>query len=314
MRALSTWRGLRSVCGIALLSQRFDFGLRPALRFCCSVFFSAYARLCVSGAASCLRSRLLFAAWRQTGRLAVSCVSIPPGRDRHSCVLAALARLSALEGSLRACTFLCGDLDGVRGTELRGARGTGLAARLCASLRNHIGLATLSAGRTLGLRAPDCAKESSTLWTLFTLRRGCVGADSPRSHPGTRKDPPGSNLWPGGSCDRTIAPTRTNIQTRAAPKRRGVGLKRAERSGSRHCGRPKPAPKSRMWKRHCRLSGLSSRCGGAVLVQIRRAVTRVQTETRPALIYGRAGRVTARSPQHAPTSRLEAPSSAEESG
>ena len=31
--ALSTRRGLRSVCGIALLSQRFDFGLRQALPF-----------------------------------------------------------------------------------------------------------------------------------------------------------------------------------------------------------------------------------------------------------------------------------------
>ncbi len=53
--------------------------------------------------------------------------------------------------------------------------------------------------------------------------------------------------------------------------------------------RPKPAPKSRMWKRHCRLSGLSSRCGGAALVRIR-AVTRVHGKTRPTLIYGRAGR------------------------
>ena len=43
---------------------------------------------------------------------------------------------------------------------------------------------------------PDCAKESSTLWTLFTLRRGCVGADSLRRHPGTRVDPPGSDKWP----------------------------------------------------------------------------------------------------------------------
>ena len=36
-----------------------------------------------------------------------------------------------------------------------------------ASLRDHIGFVMLSAGSTLGLRAPDCAKESSTLWTLF---------------------------------------------------------------------------------------------------------------------------------------------------
>ena len=47
--------------------------------------------------------------------------------------------------------------------------------------------------------------------------------------------------------------------------------------------RPKPAPKS------LRLSGLSSRCGGVALVRIR-AVTRVHGKTRPALIYGRAGR------------------------
>ena len=58
-------------------------------------------------------------------------------------------------------------------TGLRGWR-----CGLCALLCSRIGLAVLSAGSTLGLRAPDCAKESSTLWTLFTLRRGCVGACS----------------------------------------------------------------------------------------------------------------------------------------
>ena len=47
---------------------------------------------------------------------------------------------------------------------------------------------------------------------------------------------------------------------------------------------PKPAPKS------LRLSGLSSRCGGVVLVRIRRAVARVHGETRPSPIYARAGR------------------------
>ena len=57
---------------------------------------------------------------------------------------------------------------------------------------------------------------------------------------------------------------------------------------------PQTAPKSRMWKRHCRLSGLSSRCGGAVLVRICGAVTRVHGKTRPALIYGRAGRAVLR--------------------
>ena len=126
---------------------------------------------------------------------------------------------------------------------------------LCALLRSRIGIVSFSAGRTLGLRAPDCAKESSTLWTLlrgwpsekmlFTRRAKCVlhGLSDlliphsefriahRRRHPGTRVDPPGSNLWPGGSCCIAMLPTRTIVQTRAAPKRRGVGLTRAERSG-----------------------------------------------------------------------------------
>ena len=77
---------------------------------------------------------------------------------------------------------------------------------------------SLSAGSTLGLRAPDCAKESSTLWTLLRgwpsekvrfTRRGCVGAYTRRRHPGTRKDPPNSNLWFGGSGCIAIISTRT---------------------------------------------------------------------------------------------------------
>ena len=32
---------------------------------------------------------------------------------------------------------------------------------------------------------------------------------------------------------------------------------------------PQTAPKSQKWKRHCRLSGLSSRCGGAGMVRVR---------------------------------------------
>ena len=59
-----------------------------------------------------LRSRLLFAAERQTGRLAISCVSIPPGRDRHSCVLTAL--FGYLPWLVHfGFAFLCGNPDGV---------------------------------------------------------------------------------------------------------------------------------------------------------------------------------------------------------
>ena len=72
-------------------------------------------------------------------------------------------------------------------TGLPGTRGTGNGVRenggwrcgLCAFLRNRIGLAGLSAGSTLGAARPQtCAKESSTLWTLLTLRRGWGGAYS----------------------------------------------------------------------------------------------------------------------------------------
>ena len=99
--------------------------------------------------------------------------------------------------------------------------------------RNHIGLAVFSAGSTLGLRAPDCAKESSTLWTLLTLRRGCVGANTQRL------------------CGFAQSHWLCNAF-------------RGEYVGA---ARPKPAPKS------LRLSGLSSRCGWVGLVQIRYACT-----------------------------------------
>ena len=48
-----------------------------------------------------------------------------------------------------------------------GTRRTESAARQSAFLRDRIGFVMFSAGSTLGLRAPDCAKESLTPWTLF---------------------------------------------------------------------------------------------------------------------------------------------------
>ena len=93
----------RSCRGVAL-------GSRPASRFCCG-FALARGWPCGSGGALILGSRLLFVL-RQTGRLAISCVPIPPGRDRHSRVLAVSVRLSALAGSLRVWPFLYGDPDG----------------------------------------------------------------------------------------------------------------------------------------------------------------------------------------------------------
>ena len=96
--ALRFWRGAfpRFTFGGAFLARRFVL---------------ARGWPCGSGGALILGSRLLFVL-RQTGRLAISCVPIPPGRDRHSRVIAVSVRLSALAGSLRVWPFLYGDPDG----------------------------------------------------------------------------------------------------------------------------------------------------------------------------------------------------------
>ena len=104
-------------------------------------------------------SRLLFAAERQTGRLAGCSVPISRGSG------------SPLERSQRPCGYRdslvhFGFARFFMAIPTENEK-TELAARRSALLRRHIGFAMLSAGRTLGLRAPDCAKESLTLWTLF---------------------------------------------------------------------------------------------------------------------------------------------------
>ena len=157
------------VCAaMRFLSPRLAFGLRLSSRLYCGVLSSVHA---------CLFS---FVRKKETACDALRFYSA--GRDRHSCVLVMLARLSAFVGSLRVCAFLCGDLDGIAGDAgNRATKERGWRRGACALLRNRIGFEMLSAGSTLGAARPQtCAKESSTLWTLFTLRRGCVGADSRR--------------------------------------------------------------------------------------------------------------------------------------
>ena len=116
-----------------------------------------------------------------------------------------VVRLSNFVGSLLDCPFLYGDPDGVREdaengvgdaawgrfcvnllalscfprgerwgcapqTAPKSLRLSGLSSwgsRQSTFLRKPISFAMFSAGNTLGLRAPDCAKESLTLWTLF---------------------------------------------------------------------------------------------------------------------------------------------------
>ena len=141
----------------------------PAVRFCWDVWRLVHACRavllgCLASVHACLFS---FVRKRETACGILRSYSAgsrsPLERSRIA------MRLSGFVGSLRVCPFLCGDPDGV--TKERGWR-----RGLCALLRRRIDLAGLSAGSTLGLRAPDCAKEPLALWTLFTLRLGCLGA------------------------------------------------------------------------------------------------------------------------------------------
>ena len=101
--------------------------------------------------------RLLFVARAKQRRLAASCVSVPR-RSRSP-----VERSQMLCG-YRTCLVhfrLVRFFPAIPTGERSRRRGVGPL------LRNHISLAMLSAGSTLGLRAPDCAKEPLTLWTLF---------------------------------------------------------------------------------------------------------------------------------------------------
>ena len=87
----------------------------PDMRFCCGVLHLVHVRYTVLLRRFVFDHACCLPPVRQTGRLAECCVSIPPGRDRHSRVLVMLARLSAFVGSRRVWTFFYGDLDGIAG-------------------------------------------------------------------------------------------------------------------------------------------------------------------------------------------------------
>ena len=87
------------------------------------------------------------------------------GRDRHSCVLGSSCGYRTWLVHFGLVRFFMAIPTGNEETRERGERSR--RRGVGASLRDHIGFVMLSAGSTLGLRAPDCAKESSTLWTLF---------------------------------------------------------------------------------------------------------------------------------------------------
>ena len=80
-----------------------------------------------------------------------------------------------------------------------------------AFLRKHIGFVAFSAGSTLGLRAPDCAKEPLALWTLFMWGAAWVRFTR-REALGYNEDLTGSNKWrphcgwPDSSYARHVKP------------------------------------------------------------------------------------------------------------
>ena len=117
---------------------------------------------------SCVRSRLLFAACAPNRTACVVfrfCSAV--GRDRHSCVLESMVRLSGFVGSLRACAFLYGDPDGERkgrGNAENG--GNGERSRRRSRVRFCVtiwALRRFPRGVRWGLRAPKPAPKSHWL-------------------------------------------------------------------------------------------------------------------------------------------------------
>ena len=81
-----------------------------------------------------------------------------------------------MTGSLWVCTFFSW-----RSRRVTGVWRTGLGAGGAVFVRFDaatLALLCFPRGVRWGCAPQTCAKESSTLWTLFTLRRGCLGACS----------------------------------------------------------------------------------------------------------------------------------------
>ena len=155
--AIRNWR--TALLGRAVLLGCLAFGLRLALAFLAQCLVFDHAWRYVPVAVSCVRSRLSFFLWQEK-------------RDGLRCVTFLFPRgsKSPLERSRMPCGYrtalvhlgIARFLQAIP-TELRSRRRS-----RSAFLRNHIGLVAFSAGSTLGTTRPKtCAKESSTLWTLF---------------------------------------------------------------------------------------------------------------------------------------------------
>ena len=135
---------------------RGDACLVPGVRFSRNVLRSITPVFAVSSRCLMFAHACCLPPVRQTGRLAGCCVSIPPwvviANSAFSWCRCGYLPWRVHFGFVR---FFMAIPTGYRdaGTELRGGRGWRRGA--CASLRNRIGLVMLSAGSTLGLRAPN---------------------------------------------------------------------------------------------------------------------------------------------------------------
>ena len=213
-----------------------------------------------SGHACCtaLSRRFVFVARPLCGSLAAFCVRVTPAvcrmsakqdglqyvsflfrRGSGSPVVRSRAsiRLFGLAGSLRAWAFSYGDPD--EGTE-------SAARRECVFLRKHISFAMFSAGSPLGLRAPNLRQRVFDSLDSLHLGRGAGAFYAGR----------------GTQIQRRLGRVQFMLGQVVWSYKRSYALShlsQAAQSGSGHCPpRPKPAPKSRIWKPHCGLSGLSS--------------------------------------------------------
>ena len=130
---------------------------------------------------------------RQTERLAICSVPVPPWVVIAIRAFSDVAWLSGFVGSLRACAFLYGDPDGERRDAENGVGGEAKCV-----LREHIGFAVFSAGSPLGAARPQtCAKETRLPGlSSFDSRCGCVLRGEGL---GYSEDLTASNLWPDGS-------------------------------------------------------------------------------------------------------------------
>ncbi len=298
-----------SAPGLPFLSRWFALGAHPASRLCRGGLASVCARRCDSVAAFAIGSRpalrlcrggLPSVRVRRCGSGAAICPRFAPG-------VAVLARRSAL--GLRPALHLCrGGLASVC------ARRCGSGAAVCH--RCAPGVAVLSRRFSFGLRPAlrfwrgGCHRFTPAVCRMAPNRTACdilrfcsagrdrrlcvlavlvwlsdiagslrvcafLYGDLDGVTGSTRNERRGYE-GTGMAAQRLYAFCTTTLALQCFPR------------GVRWGCAPQTAPKS------LRLSGLSSRCGGVVLVRIRAFVTRVHGKTRPALIYGRAGRAVLR--------------------